>query len=78
MSLINDGLKRAQAAQQKDSPRIAPLPPVETKSQGGTGWLLPLLAILFLAAACFFIGMAFAKRTPQLEIAPEKISNPGK
>lgn len=78
MSLINDGLKRAQAAEQKNSPPSAPLPMVETKQRGGTGWLLPLLAILFLAAACFFIGMAFAKRTPPLKIAPEKISNPGK
>jgi hypothetical protein len=79
MSLINDALKRAQVAQQKNSPPVAPpLPPIEAKPRGGTGWLLPLLAILFLAAACFFIGMAFAGRTPQLEIAPERTLNPGK
>jgi hypothetical protein len=79
MSLINDALKRAQAAQQKDSPSVAPpLPTVETEPRGGTGWLLPLLAILFLAAACFFIGMAFAGRTPPLEITPDRTLNPGK
>jgi hypothetical protein len=78
MSLINDALKRAQAAEQKDSPPAAPPPPIEVIPHGGMGWLLPLLAILFLAAACFFIGMAFAKRTPPLKIVPEKILNPGK
>ncbi|MGD1087143.1 MAG: hypothetical protein ABR955_00245 [Verrucomicrobiota bacterium] len=80
MSLINDALKRAQAAQQETSPPVAPpLPPVEVKPRGGTGWFLPLLVILFLAAACFFIGMAFARRTPPpFATVPEKILNPGK
>jgi hypothetical protein len=80
MSLINDALKRAQAAQQKDSPPVAPsLPPVATEPRGGMGWFLPLLVILFLATACFFIGMAFARRTPPPFVtAPEKILNPGK
>jgi hypothetical protein len=80
MSLINDALKRAQAAQHEASPPVAPpLPPVEAKPRGGTGWFLPLLAILLLAAACFFIGMAFARRTPPpLATVPEKILNPGK
>jgi len=80
MSLINDALKRAQAAQQETSPPVAPpLPPVEAKPRGGTGWFLPLLTILLLAAACFFIGMAFAGRTPPpFATVPEKILNPGK
>jgi uncharacterized membrane protein len=80
MSLINDALKRAQAAQQKDSPPVATtLPPVETEPRGGMGWFLPLLVILLLAAACFFIGMAFARRTPPpVATTPEKILNPGK
>jgi hypothetical protein len=80
MSLINDALKRAQAAQQETLPPVAPpLPPVEAKPRGGAGWLLPLLVILLLATACFFIGMAFARRTlPPFVSVPEKILNPGK
>lgn len=78
MSFINDGLKRAQAAQQKNPQPLASLPPVAAQPRVGTGRLLPLLAVLLLAAACFFIGMAFAKRTPPLKIAPEKILNSGK
>jgi hypothetical protein len=78
MSLINDALKRAQAAQQEGSPPVAPpLPPVEAGPRGGTGWFLPLLVILLLAAAGFFIGMAFTKRTPPFTTGPEKILNPG-
>jgi hypothetical protein len=78
MSLINDALKRAQAMQQKDSPPVTPpLPPVEAEPRGGMGWFLPLLVILLLAAACFFIGMAFARRTPPpFAAVPEKILNP--
>ena len=70
MSLIIDGLKRAQAAQQEISPPVAPtLPPVEAKPRGGTGWFLPVLAILLFAAACFFIGMAFSRRSPPVAAA---------
>jgi len=78
MSLINDALKRAQAAQQKDSLPVAPPPPVATEPRGGMGWFLPLLVILLLAVACFFIGMAFARRTPPFVTSPEKILNPGR
>jgi hypothetical protein len=79
MSLINDALKRAQGAQQKDLPPVTPpLPPVESEPRGGMGWFLPLLVILLLAAACFFIGMAFARRAPPFATVPEKILNPGR
>jgi hypothetical protein len=77
MSLINDGLKRAQAAQQENSPPATQSPPVETQPHGSTGWLLPLLVILLLAAASFFIGMAYARRTPAV-ILPEKALGSGK
>ena len=56
MSLINDALKRAREMQQKNPPSGAPpLPPVESPARRGTGWILAV-AILFLAAACLFIG----------------------
>ena len=59
MSLINDALKRARDSQQKNPPSGAPpLPPVESPRRGGTGWILALAAILFLAALCLFIGPA--------------------
>lgn len=57
MSLINDALKRARESQRNNPPSGAPpLPPVESPARGGNGWILAAAAILFLAAACLFIG----------------------
>ena len=67
MSLINDALKRARNSQQNSPPSGAPpLPPVESRERGGTGWILVVAVVLFLAAACFFIGPAlFGHKTPK-------------
>ena len=67
MSLINDALKRAQNSQQNNPPSGAPpLPPVESRARGGTGWILAAAVVLFLAAACFFIGPAlFGRKAPK-------------
>jgi hypothetical protein len=62
MSLINDALKRAEEAQQKTPPGGPSLAPVEFPSRTGAGRFLPLLVILLLATACFFLGLAMAKR----------------
>ncbi|HZF01369.1 MAG TPA: hypothetical protein VE344_05675 [Methylomirabilota bacterium] len=57
MSLINDALKQAKQSQSQNPPSGArPLPPIEHKSSGGSGWILILAAVLFVAAACFFAG----------------------
>lgn len=57
MSLINDALKRARESQRNDPPSgVPPLPPVESRARGGTGWILVVAAILFLAALGLFIG----------------------
>jgi hypothetical protein len=57
MSLINDALKRARETQQNNPPSGAPpLPPVESPARGGTGWILVVAAVLFLAAVCLFVG----------------------
>ncbi len=57
MSLINDALKRAREAQRNaPPPGAAPLPPVESPPRGGTGWILAVAAVLFLAALCLFLG----------------------
>jgi hypothetical protein len=59
MSLINDALKRARDAQQKNPPAGAPpLPPVESPARGSTGWILAVAAVLSFAAACLFLGPA--------------------
>jgi hypothetical protein len=57
MSLINDALKRARETQRNNPPSGAPpLQPVESPARGGTGWILAAAAVLFLAAACLFLG----------------------
>lgn len=68
MSLINDALKRAREKQPQSPPTgAAPLPPVEPPARGGNGWILALAAVLFLAAAGLFIGVAiFKTKTPPL------------
>ena len=72
MSLINDALKRARESQQKNSPRgAAPLMPVEPKERD-FNWILPVLIILLIVAACFFIGLSMAKHTmEQIVDTPE-------
>lgn len=73
MSLINDALKRAKQSQQNTPPPGAsPLPPVEPPARrgSGSGWMLGLAAILFLAAAGLFLGTALLKRkSPPAETA---------
>ena len=71
MSLINDALKRARQSQQNNPPSgVPPLPPVEPPARGGTGWILVAAAILFLAAAGLFIGVAiFKHQAPPAETA---------
>jgi hypothetical protein len=57
MSLINDALKRARETQRNDPPTGArPLRPVESTARSGNSWILTVAAVLFLAAACLFIG----------------------
>jgi hypothetical protein len=57
MSLINDALKRAKESQRSNPPSGArPLPPVESTARGGTGWILAVAAVLFLAAVGLFFG----------------------
>jgi hypothetical protein len=66
MSLINDALKRARESQRNNPPSGAPpLPPVESPARGGTGWILAMAAVLFLAAVGFFLGPAlFGHKVP--------------
>jgi hypothetical protein len=62
MSLINDALKRAEEAQQKTPPGGPALSPVAFPSRTGASRLVRLLVVLLLAAACFCLGLAMARR----------------
>jgi hypothetical protein len=66
MSQINDALKRAKKSQKSRPPNLppgaAPLPPVDSESGDGMGWLL--LVILLVAIGCVFIGLAIATHKP--------------
>jgi len=79
MSLINDALKRARQSQQNTPPSgVGPLPPIETprRTGGGSAWVLALAGILFLAAACLFIGTAIFKRqSPPAEAAKAPVTS---
>lgn len=79
MSLINDALKRAKQAQEKNPPPSASVPsllyrPVESRPDAGTGWFLPVMAVVLVVAAMFFIGMAFF-RHPEKKDSKVQIPN---
>ena len=78
MSLINDALKRARQ-QQEGTPAKSPakmpaiLPANAPAERGVESWLLPVIIIFLIVAACFLIGLAFAHRTvtqPVVEVPP--------
>ena len=71
MSLINDALKRAKESQRSNPPSGArPLPPVESAARGGTGWILAVATVLFLAAVCLVIGPSlFGHKAPPVAAA---------
>jgi hypothetical protein len=83
MSLINDALKRAQEAQQKNTPPVAMSTPVRPtpvrpmkirRNRRNWGWILPVLITLLILTAFFFIGLAMAKRTVKTIVATPEIS----
>ena len=63
MSLINDALNRAREAKPRSLSGLTPITPAESQSRAGASWLLPLLVVLLLVAACFLIGLVMARRT---------------
>jgi hypothetical protein len=64
MSRINDALKRASRAQQKNPPPSLPrLLPVESRPGSVIGWILPGVVGFLIIAACLFTGLALATRT---------------
>jgi hypothetical protein len=78
MSLINDALKRAKAAQQKNIPSgVTPMRPIEsTRKERDFNLFVPVMIILLIVTAIFCVGLALAKHTArQIVIAPA-ISTP--
>jgi hypothetical protein len=70
MSLINDALKRARESQRNQPPGAPPLPPVESSTRGGAGWILTAAAILFLAAVGLLLGpIWFGHKSPPAGVA---------
>ncbi len=67
MSRINDALKRAQRAQQKNplplGRKMPRLLPVESRPGNAIGWILPGVVGFLIVAACLFIGMALVTRS---------------
>src|SRR5438445_9523069 len=72
MSLLNGALKQAKQSQSQNPPGGAPpLPPVESKSSGSSGWILIMAAILFVVAVCFFAAPMIFKH----QSAPAPMTN---
>jgi hypothetical protein len=75
MSQINDALKRAKNAQQKNTPYsgVTPMRPIEPrKEERDYSWILPVVIIVVVAIAVFFIAMFLARHTVRnIVAAPE-------
>jgi hypothetical protein len=77
MSQINDALKRAKNAQQKNSPHsgVTPMRPIEPKNEERDyTWVLPIVIILLIVIAVFFIAMSLAKHAVKNIVAAPDIA----
>lgn len=76
MSLINDALKRAKEAQQKNiSSGATPMRPIETRRrERDFRWVPAVLIVLLMVAAVFFIGLAMASRKEKVIVVAPAIS----
>jgi hypothetical protein len=76
MSLINDALKRAKNAQRKNTPSgVAPMRPIEPKDEERDfSWILPVVVILLIVVAVFFIALSVSTHTAKNIIATSDIS----
>jgi hypothetical protein len=77
MSLINDALKQARQSQQQNPPSaMPPMRPIATAPRGAADWLLPLVVIVLVVAAIFFIRLALAGHKTTVAKAPETSAAP--
>jgi hypothetical protein len=79
MSLINDALKQARKAPPRNTPAsLSPLHPAAADDASlFPSWLLPVVVILLIVAAIFFIGWAVAHHSVRtIADAPESTAGP--
>jgi hypothetical protein len=76
MSLINDALKRAREAQRKNQPPGAtPVRPMEVREEERDyRWILPVIVILLIVVAVFFIALSAINHTVKTIIAKPDVS----
>jgi hypothetical protein len=78
MSKINDALKRAKNAQRPNTPPsgVTPMRPIEPKKEERDfSWILPVIIILLIVIAVFFIALALARHTANAIVAAPDISS---
>jgi hypothetical protein len=77
MSKINDALKRAKDAQRQNTPSgMTPMRPIEEKKEErDLTWILPVVVILLIVVAVFFIALSLAKHTANSIVAAPDLSN---
>jgi hypothetical protein len=64
MSLINDALKQARQAPQRNAPNtLPPLHAAHDEAPSAAVWIIPAVIIFLIVAAIFFIGWASAHHT---------------
>jgi hypothetical protein len=83
MSLINDALKRAKEAQQKNTPPVAAPTPVQPtampsmkvrRNRRDWSWILPVLTTFLILAAFFVFGLAMARRAVKTIVTVPEVS----
>ena len=74
MSLINDALKQARQTPPRDPPHSRPpLHPAEEESRPVT-WLVPVIVLILIVAAIFFIGWLSAHHAVQsIMVTPDTV-----
>lgn len=77
MSLINDALKQARQAPPRNTPNVLPPRPAASQEPGTVAIWLPVIVIILIVAAIFFLGWTMAHRTVrEIVTAPEPVAPP--
>jgi len=63
MSLINDALKQARQVPPRSTPNVLPPRPAASQEPGSVAIWLPVIVIILIIAAIFFLGWTMAHRT---------------
>jgi hypothetical protein len=76
MSLINDALKRAKEAQHgKPWSGTPPVRPIEVREEERDySWILPVIIVLLIVVAVFFLALSVAKRSVKTIITTPELS----